>query len=139
MIPDFAMGVVAPGVAPDLAPGQPGVIAGGGLLLNDWLKYLGLGALVLLSLLMMFLMVRKASARDDLPTPQELVGTPPALQGTESDVVGEAQESRPALEGMEIEEDELRRQQMLDQINDMITKNSDEAANLLRRWIKSNA
>ena len=143
MISDFAMGVVAPGVAPgvapDLAPGQPGVIAGGGLLLNDWLKYLGLGALVLLSLLMMFLMVRKASARDDLPTPQELVGTPPALQGTESDVVGEAQESRPALEGMEIEEDELRRQQMLDQINDMITKNSDEAANLLRRWIKSNA
>ncbi len=67
------------------------------------------------------------------------MGTPPALQGTESDVVGEAQESAPALEGLEIEEDELRRQQMLDQINDMIAKDSDEAANLLRRWIKSNA
>ena len=133
MIPDVALGA-----APEMAPIQAGVIAGGGLLLKDWLKYVGLGALVLLSLLMMFLMVRKASARDELPTPEELVGTPPALQATESDVVGEAQESAPALEGLEIEEDELRRQQMLDQINDMIRKNSDEAANLLRRWIKSN-
>jgi flagellar M-ring protein FliF len=135
MIPDVALGVVAP----DIAPAQASVVVGGGLLLKDWLKYVGLGALVLLSLLMMFLMVRKASAREELPTPEELVGTPPALQATESDVVGEAEESAPALEGLEIEEEELRRQQMLDQINDMVAKNSDEAASLLRRWMKSSA
>ena len=86
---------------------------------------------------MMFLMVRKASAREELPSPQELGGTPPALQGAESDVVGEAQESSPPLEGVEIQEEALRRQQMLDQINEMVTRNSDEAASLLRRWIKT--
>ena len=143
MIPDFALGGM--GDAPEtrstfgggFGPGGGGAGSGGGSLLEEGLRYLGLGALVLLSLAMMFLMVRKASAREELPSPQELVGTPPALKAAESDVVGEAQESSPPLEGVEIQEEALRRQQMLDQINEMVTRNSDEAASLLRRWIKT--
>ena len=58
-----------------------------------------------------------------------------ALVTDESEVVGEAIESTPILEGIEVDDDALRRQQMQGQISDMIRQNPDSVANLLRRWI----
>jgi flagellar biosynthesis/type III secretory pathway M-ring protein FliF/YscJ len=98
-----------------------------------------LGGLALVSLTMMFLMVRRASVREVLPTAQELIGIPPALAAMDGDLVGEADEASPALEGVELNDSAIRRQQMLDQIADMVNKTPDEAAGLLRRWIKSEA
>jgi flagellar biosynthesis/type III secretory pathway M-ring protein FliF/YscJ len=72
-----------------------------------------------------------------MPTAAELVGVPPALQQEDSDLVGEAAETTPSLVGLEIDEDELRRQQMLDQINDMARNNPAEAAQLIRRWARA--
>ena len=87
----------------------------------------------------MFMMVRRASRQEEMPTAEELVGIPPALNEDESDIVGEAAESVPALEGLEIDEGTIRRQQMLDQINDLATNAPDEAANLLRKWIQTDS
>lgn len=110
---------------------------GGGLVSERLIKSAGLGALALLSLLLMFMMVRKAAGREEeMPTAEELVGIPPALAQTDSDVVGEASESIAAMEGVEIGEDDLRRQQMLKQINEMAVDTPTEAANLLRKWIR---
>ena len=53
--------------------------------------------------------------------------------------VCEVDEAAPALEGLELDDISLRRQQMLSQITDMVTETPDEAAGLLRRWIKSEA
>jgi flagellar biosynthesis/type III secretory pathway M-ring protein FliF/YscJ len=137
MSPDFAT-VSSGGPAGDsAAPSTAGL--GGSLVSDGIVKYVSLGGLALLSLTMMFMMVRKASVRDPLPTAQELVGIPPALAAADGDLVGEADEASPALEGLELNDDAIRRSQMLDQITDMVTKAPDDAANLLRRWMKSEA
>lgn len=110
-----------------------------GFAAEGMVKYIGLGSLAFISLVMMVLMVRKANAREPLPTAAELVGVPKALEMTESDLVGEADESTPALEGVELDDEELRKQQMLNQINEMIRSKPDEAASLVRKWIRTEA
>ncbi len=42
-----------------------------------------------------------------------------------------------ALEGVELDVEALRRYRMLSQVNEMVKKNPDEVANLLRRWIST--
>jgi flagellar biosynthesis/type III secretory pathway M-ring protein FliF/YscJ len=134
MVPDFAMPVIDEA---HITNASSSMLASG--VSGDLIKTVGLGGLALLSVAMMFLMVRRASSKPTLPTAQELVGVPPALAGGDSDLVGEADESAPALEGVELTDDAMRRQQMLDQIRSMISETPEEASNLLRRWVKSEA
>jgi len=137
MFPDFAAAGLGTLGGSGGSPTGAGGAFGGGLVSQRIVKSLGLGALALLSLLAMFMMIRKAAGHDEvMPTAEELVGIPPALAHTDSDVVGEASESIAAMEGVEIGEDDLRRQQMLDQINELAVKTPAEAANLLRKWIR---
>lgn len=125
---------------PQLTQASTASIAGNfGVVGGDMVKTIGLGGLALVSLAMMFLMVRRASHKPALPTAQELVGIPPALAGGETDLVGEADEASAALEGVELTDDAMRRQQMLEQITSMINNTPEEAASVLRRWIKSEA
>ena len=136
----FATVAVAPGLA---VPAGRGTSSTGSLVAapfdGDLLKYLLLTGLSLLSLAMMFMMVRKAGTQAQLPTAEEIVGVPPALPTDQSEVVGEAEESAPAMEGLELDEDALRQKQMLGQISNMVKQNPDEVANLLRRWIRVEA
>lgn len=134
MVPDFAMPISDEA---QVTPASTSMIAGG--MSGDLVKSVSLGGLALLSVAMMFLMVRRASTKPTLPTAQELVGVPPALAAADSDLVGEADESAPALEGVELTDDAMRRQQMLDQIRSMISETPEEASSLLRRWVKSEA
>lgn len=130
----------------DIALGGFGPGGAGGVMENDGLggfgvdeglmKYVGLSGLALISLAMMFLMVRKATTHEELPSPEELVGIPPALADTESDLIGEAEESSAALEGLEIDQDQIKRQEMLEQIRQMVQESPDEAAHLMRKWIQ---
>lgn len=133
VIPDA---LAAPGAAPPEAA-APSAPAGATLVLLDpglW-RNLGLGGLALLALLLMFFMVRRAGARGPLPTAAEMTGAPPPLPADGEGVLGEAEESAVALEGVELDEPTLRRQQMLDQIATMVQDSPDEVSNLLRRWI----
>ena len=130
--PDFAMPTpVSPAGVEVVPESWTGAMVGGSLV-----RYVGLGSLAFISLAMMFLMVRKASVREELPLPAELVGLPPALEVDDSDVVGEAEESTMALEGVELDDAELRRSQLLEQINETIKTGPEEAATLIRRWAK---
>ena len=133
-----AGGVAMPGVPATGMTGPPGALVVGGMN-TDLLKYILLAGLSLLSLGMMFLMVRKAGVQSKLPTAEEIVGVPPALPTDQSEIVGEAEESAPAMEGVELDDDTLRHKQMLGQISDMVKQNPDEVANLLRRWIRVEA
>ncbi len=101
------------------------------------IRYVGLGGLAIISVAMMLLMVRRATSHQELPTAEELVGVPPALQTEDSDLVGEAAETPTPMDGLEIDEDALRREQMLEQINEMAANDTDEAAGLIRRWVRS--
>ncbi len=132
MIPDF--GTIAGLVPPHAGSSEESL--GGGAVGGGLVKYAGLGGLALLSLTMMFLMVRKAGDRHSLPSAEELAGIPQPLESDEGVVVGEAEESAMVLEGVELTDEALRRQQMLDQINDLVKQHPGEAANLLGRWIR---
>lgn len=93
-----------------------------------------LGGLAVAALGMMLMMVRKAGRRAVLPTAEELVGIPPAID-PRSDVVGLADETETALAGIELGEDEIKSRKVLEQVTDMVKESPDAAAKLLNRWI----
>lgn len=101
------------------------------------LKNAGLVGLALASLAMMFMMVRRSSEPETMPTVEELAGVPPVLDDEAQEIVGEADEVTPALVGVELDDEELRRKQMLDQLNELIKKEPTEVATLLRRWMRT--
>ncbi|RPG17235.1 MAG: hypothetical protein CBB69_007620 [Phycisphaera sp. TMED9] len=103
------------------------------------LKNAGLVGLALVSLAMMFMMLRRSSDTEVLPTAEELAGVPPVLDDDSAEIVGEADEATPALVGVELDDEELRRKQMLDQLNELIKKEPSEVATLLRRWMRTEA
>jgi len=89
------------------------------------------------SLFFMFNIAKKASTREQLPSAEELAGVPPMLESDGGDIIGEADEATPALEGMELDDDSLRRQQMLDQLNELATRDPEELSGILRRWMRN--
>jgi flagellar biosynthesis/type III secretory pathway M-ring protein FliF/YscJ len=90
---------------------------------------LGLGALGF-----MFAIVKKAGKKQDLPTAEELVGLPPAIE-TASDLIGEADESDTPMAGIELEEGEVRTSMLLEQVSEMVKKDPEATAKLLKQWI----
>ncbi|MFT5424230.1 MAG: flagellar M-ring protein FliF [Phycisphaerales bacterium] len=94
------------------------------------------GVLAVVSLAMMLLMARKAGRPADLPTATEVVGVPPALRSEES-VVGEAGETDTPMEGIEVDELQVKTQKMLDQVNELVGDNPLVASRLLGRWIEA--
>ncbi len=93
-----------------------------------------LAALAVVALGMMLMMVRRAGRKADMPTAEELVGLPPALN-TKSDLVGEADESETAIMGIEVGEEEIKADKLREQVSDLIKKSPDVAAKLLNRWV----
>jgi flagellar biosynthesis/type III secretory pathway M-ring protein FliF/YscJ len=119
--------------------GPAGGMAGGGGIggmfsASGLIETVVLGALGLVAVLMMFSMVKRAGRKSDLPTAEELVGVPPALE-VAGDLVGEADESEAAMAGIEISEDEVKVQKMRELVGDMISTNPEAAASLVGRWI----
>jgi flagellar M-ring protein FliF len=99
-------------------------------------KTIGLAALALMSLAIMFTMVRKATQQPQLPTVEELAGVPPTLD-RDDDLIGEAYEEDGAMPGVEVDEDHLRSRKIADQISEMIKTNPSEAAAIVGKWIRT--
>ncbi len=115
-----------------------------GLVKAYWDKA-GLGALAVVSLLMMLMMVRKVAEGPVLPGEepprQQIVrvrgerrdeGGEPMVVGEAT--AGEARESEHLLVGKEVDEATVRTQQVVDQVTDMIQGDPDAAAVILQRW-----
>jgi flagellar biosynthesis/type III secretory pathway M-ring protein FliF/YscJ len=109
--------------------GLVGTVVGGGIV-----KYVSLGGLAAVALVMMLLTVRKAGKTEALPSAQEIVGIPPAL-ATVSDLVGEAGESDSAIEGIEVDDSQIKATKMLEQVADLIKSNPRDAGILFNRWV----
>lgn len=129
MIPDFTL------AANDAAATVGGL--SGTLLTESLVKYGSLGGLALLSLAMMFMMVRKASVRQELPSDDELLGHAQTLLPSGRDVAGEAEPMPMPLEGREVDEQMMQRQQMLQQLNELARNKPDEVAGMMRRWMRT--
>lgn len=93
-----------------------------------------LGVLALAALGMMFTMVKRAGRRVETPTPEEIVGLPPALDAR-SDLIGEAEEGDAPMVGIEVDDAEMRTGKMLEQVDEFVKGSPDTAAKLLNRWI----
>ncbi|MFB3431840.1 MAG: flagellar M-ring protein FliF C-terminal domain-containing protein [Phycisphaerales bacterium] len=128
-------------ILPDFA-GLTGAAAGagGGLLgvtgpiaVGELAKTVGIGALALASLGFVVMTAFKANRRDVLPSAEELVGIPPALQDGDG-IVGEAMEADSALSGVELSEDELKMRKMREQIAELVSEHPDQAAKVVTRW-----
>lgn len=123
------------------ARGASGSGGGGGGLVGSFLeggmlKNVLMGGLAAVSLAFMFMMVRKAGKAPALPTAEELVGIPPALEPG-SDVVGEADETETAMAGIEVDDDQLKTQKMLEQVGDLVKSNPQVAATVFNRWLNT--
>lgn len=103
------------------------------LSLGDHAKEVAVGALAIISLFMVAMMVRKSTPAPIIAAPLELKEAP-ALVGGE-DIAGEAVEGNPMLDGMELDEDAIKAQQMVEQVSTMVKENPDAAANLVKRWL----
>lgn len=115
-------------------------------------RTVGLGALALVSLVVMLMMMRKAASGVTIAANEPMLagagamsmgsaggsaiaaGTPPAMLAGET-VVGEAGVADGYLQGMEVDEETLRTQKMVEQVATMVKENPDAAANLVRRWV----
>lgn len=136
MLSDVAM-AGSVGGAGGFGLGGAGGAAGGG-----WMGLAGggvvdkavLAVLAVASLAMMALLVRKATKKSELPTAEELVGIPPALQA-DGDLFGEADEGDVAMSGIELDEEQVRSSKMLEQVGDLVTASPEVAASLLQSWI----
>jgi flagellar M-ring protein FliF len=108
----------------------------GGFLETGIVKPILLGGLALLSIGMMLMMVKKAGKSPVLPTAEELVGVPPALQPG-SDVVGEADETETAMMGIEIDDNSLKTTKMLEEVGELVKANPQQAAQVFNRWLQT--
>jgi flagellar biosynthesis/type III secretory pathway M-ring protein FliF/YscJ len=96
-------------------------------------KEIGVGVLAAISLFMVSMMVRKSAPAATVVAPVQNGEVRP-LQMAEQ-VVGKASEGRGALDGVELDEETVKAQQMLDQVEQMVQTNPDSAANLVKRWL----
>lgn len=103
---------------------------GGGL--HVWF----LGGLAALAIGAMLLVVRRAARHEQLPTSEELLGEPLNLRGEVDMVLGEANEIDPPLDARELDDEELRRKQMLTQLNELVLREPGEAAVLVKQWVR---
>ncbi|HEY1921985.1 MAG TPA: flagellar M-ring protein FliF C-terminal domain-containing protein, partial [Tepidisphaeraceae bacterium] len=98
-------------------------------------KEIGVGILAALSLFMVSMMVRKGVPAPTVGTVSPIdEGDEATLTGNES-IVGQATENANSLDGMELDPETVKAQQMLEQVQQMVTANPDGAANLVKRWL----
>ncbi|MCA9273884.1 MAG: hypothetical protein KDA31_12670 [Phycisphaerales bacterium] len=110
--------------------GMLGTVLGSGLIEKGVLV-----ALAGVAFVMMLMMVKSATKKIELPSVEELVGIPPALEQP-SDIVGEADETEAPMEGIEVDNQHVANRKMLEQVGSLVSNEPDLAARLLNRWIQ---
>jgi len=109
----------------------------GGQNLVQYAKPAGLAVLALSSLMMVLMMLRKAStgvAVPDVERPAAMKESPPVLE-TEGGPVGEAESMDGALQGVEIDEDSVRVRNMAEQVASLVKEDPESAAVLIKQWM----
>jgi flagellar biosynthesis/type III secretory pathway M-ring protein FliF/YscJ len=121
--------------------GASGALAAGGgpsvgQAVTTYAREIAIGTLALVSLFMVATLVRKGGPAPALAAAgaAEPRQPPPFLQANE-EIAGEAGDGDPMLDGMELDEDAVRTEQMLNQVQTMVKENPDAAAALVKRWL----
>ena len=125
----------------DLLPLAMGIPQAAGtsmtILATDHMKEITLGVLALVSLFMVSMMVKKSVPR---VTSSSSSSSPPPLKASprldaNEEMVGEVSENNPVLEGMELDEESVRSQQVISQVSNLVGENPEAAATMVKRWM----
>jgi flagellar biosynthesis/type III secretory pathway M-ring protein FliF/YscJ len=115
--------------------------ASGPTSLPDLMKFAkpaGLVVLAFASLLMVLMMMKKASSNVSIQNLEQKLAAQveptPTLEG-ESGPVGEASSTEGVLEGIEVDEHTLRARKMAEQVATLVKEDPGSAASLIRQWI----
>jgi flagellar biosynthesis/type III secretory pathway M-ring protein FliF/YscJ len=129
--PDVADEIVTPAIASS-GLSSVSVIVGGHA------KEIALGTLAVMSLFMATMMVRKGTpATVPAAATQQSAPNPATILAGET-LAGEATSGGALLDGMELNEDTIKAQQMVDQVSTLVRENPDAAASLVKRWLNRN-
>jgi flagellar biosynthesis/type III secretory pathway M-ring protein FliF/YscJ len=132
-----------PGAATARSAGPGGAAAGStsstlASILTTHSREVVLGGLAIVSLFMVSMMVRRSGPVAAGVVSAAGIGAfqvpTPVLDATET-LAGEVGEGKSMLDAMELDEDAVRAQQMLDQVEAMVEDNPDAAAGLVKRWL----
>lgn len=127
----------------DMVPDAPVMLAAGNgttvsnLLEGGWGSTAGLAVLGLSALGLMLSLYRKATRPESLPSIEELAGVPPSLPSDE-ELIGEADESEATMQGVELNEEDLKARRIAEQIGDLVRADPSEASRLLGKWVSTN-
>jgi flagellar biosynthesis/type III secretory pathway M-ring protein FliF/YscJ len=120
------------------------------MMLGSHVREIALGALALMSLFMVQMIVRKSSSPamlagagiggaggmvDGVPAGATVDAMLAKAVAKANDVTAEVGEGGQTLDGVELDEESLRNQQVLEQVSTLVKDNPDAAANLIKRWM----
>ena len=102
--------------------------------LTGHIREIAVGVLAVMSLFMVSMMVKKNAP---IPTVTAAAAEPqePTRLGGNIDIAGEVSEGGQTLDGMELDEDAVKAQQMVQQVSTMVKENPDAAATMVKRWL----
>ncbi len=120
-------------VPPELPLGQQAAASPLNGIVTKHSKELGIGVLAVVSLFMVSMMARKGAVTPALA--QGLPEADPQTLKSGETVVGNAAENSATLDGMELDDETVKAQQMVDQVQQMVSANPEAAANLVKRWL----
>ncbi len=123
--------LAAASVTTAAAAGASGITA----LITGHFKEVGVVVLALFSLFMVSSMVKKGTPQPIIAAsaPVEVKSTP--TLSALSDLAGDVSEGQAMLDGMELDDDSVRSQQMVEQVSTLVKENPDAAASLVKRWL----
>ena len=102
--------------------------------IRSYAREIALGSLAVFSLFMVSMMVRKGSPVAMAPPPRMEREKPSPMPPPEH-VAGEAMQGDQTMEAVEIDDQAVKTQQMIGQVQNMVRENPDGAANLVKRWL----
>jgi flagellar biosynthesis/type III secretory pathway M-ring protein FliF/YscJ len=129
--PDLPMLMAVEGSAQARASSGGG---GVGLSLGGHLREIAVGLLALISLFMVSMMVKKGTPAPVIAA-AAMEEPEPVMLGGNLTIAGEVSEGGQTLDGMELDEDAIKAQQMVEQVSTMVKENPDAAATLVKRWL----
>jgi len=113
--------------------------SGGGFTNMNFSQYgktAGLVVLAFSSMLMVLMMLRKASGNVSIPGIEKVLAPePPPELDSEAAPIGEASGTEGFLQGIELDEDTLRSRKMSEQVATMVKEDPNTAASLVKQWI----
>jgi flagellar biosynthesis/type III secretory pathway M-ring protein FliF/YscJ len=99
-------------------------------------KEIVLAGLACLSLFVVSMMVKKSTPAPVIAAAAAVTGpTGPVTLSSGEMIAGAAGDGGATLDGMELDDDAVRAQQMLEQVSTMVKENPESAATLVKRWL----